>query len=244
MDKTVLITGSSRGIGRAAARRFAEHGWRVAVHCHRETTAAQALVEELTGRGLQAQAFQADIGSFSEAARLIREATERFGPLDALINNAGIASAKLLTDYTEEEWDELFRVNVKSLFNCCHAVLPSMISRKSGTIVNLSSMWGQAGASCEVPYSAAKAAVIGFTKALAKELGPSGITVNCVAPGFIDTDMNAHLAEEDRAALKEETPLGRVGTPDDVAGALYYLCSSSASFITGQVLAVNGGFVI
>ncbi len=160
------------------------------------------------------------------------------------MNNAGIARQKLFTEVTAAEWDEMFGVCVKGAFHCCQAVLPQMIRRKWGRIINVSSMWGQVGASCEAPYSAAKAALIGLTKALAKEEGPSGITVNCVAPGVIDTEMMAAFSAKEKAALAEETPLGRLGTPGDVAAVIAFLASEAGAFVTGQVLCPNGGFVI
>ena len=163
---------------------------------------------------------------------------------DLLVNNAGIAQQKLFTDVTEEEWDRIFAVNVKGLYTCCRAVVPHMVRRHAGSIINVSSIWGEVGASCEVPYSASKAAVIGFTKALAKELGPSGIRVNCVSPGVIATEMNAALDPETLDALREETPLGTIGTPEDAARAILWLAGEDSAFVTGQVLGVNGGFVI
>ena len=176
--------------------------------------------------------------------RMTKEVLHQFGHIDVLINNAGIAQQKLFTDVTETEWERLFCVNVTGVFHCCQAVMPGMIRRQRGKILNLSSIWGMTGASCEVAYSAAKAAVIGLSKALAKEVGPSGITVNCVAPGVIDTQMNASLDDETRAGLREETPLGVLGKPEDVANLLFFLASEQADFITGQVISPNGGFVI
>ena len=174
----------------------------------------------------------------------VQAVVERWGQIDLLVNNAGIAQQRLFTEITEAEWDRMFAVNAKGLYACCRAVVPGMIRRHSGNIINVSSMWGQAGASCEVHYSAAKAAVIGFTKALAKELGPSGIRVNCVAPGVIATEMNAALDGETLDALREETPLGTIGTPEEAARAILWLAGDGASFVTGQVIGVNGGFVI
>lgn len=206
MKKTVLITGGSRGIGRASAQLFARQGWNVAVNYLHSQQAALDLVAELTGEGCEVMACQADVSIREQVAGMVREVGDRFGSIEVLINNAGIAQQKLFTDITPEDWDAMLDVNVKGIFNCCQAVVPGMISRKRGKIINLASIWGLTGASCEVHYSTAKAAVIGFTKALARELGPSNIQVNCVAPGIIDTDMNASLLEDDRCRLIEATP--------------------------------------
>ena len=189
-------------------------------------------------------AVPADIGDTQQVETLFSIAEKELGTVEALVNNAGIAQQKLFTDITEEDWDELFRVDVKGVFLCCRRALPGMIRRQKGCIVNISSMWGQVGASCEVHYSAAKASIIGLTKALAKETGPSGIRVNCIAPGVIQTEMNGHLSPETLEELREETPLETLGTPEDVARAALFLCSPESSFITGQVLGVNGGMVI
>lgn len=236
--RTVIITGASRGIGYDTAELFAENGWNVAANYCQTAAPALALAERFPN----VEAFRADISKREEAYALIRMAIERFGKADVLINNAGIAQQRLFTDITEEEWDRMFAVNVKGTMYCCQAVLRDMIRRKSGKIINVSSVWGQKGASCEVHYSASKAAVIGLTKALAKEVGLSGITVNCVAPGVIDTQMNRCHDEETMEALKEETPLNRLGSVRDVAQLLLFLASDKADFITGQVIGVNGGF--
>ena len=175
---------------------------------------------------------------------VIADILRTYRRIDALVNCAGIAHIGLFTDMTEEEWDHLFAVNVRSAFSVTKAVLPGMISQQKGAIVNVSSMWGEVGASCEVAYSATKAALIGLTKALAKEVGPSGVRVNCVTPGVIDTDMNAQLTEEDRVSLADETPLGRIGSAEEVAKTIFYLCGEGASFITGQILGISGGLVI
>ena len=244
MAQTVLITGGSRGIGRAAARLFAENGCNVAVNYRLSAAKAEELCGELRREGARAIAIQADVAVRADVDRMVRQIGEEFGGVDVLVNNAGIAQQKLFTDITPEEWERMLAVNLTGMFHCCQAVLPCMIHRKSGRIVNLSSMWGVTGGSCEVHYSAAKAGVIGLTKALAKELGPSHITVNCVAPGVIDTDMLAPLSSSDCAALAEETPLMRLGTPLEVAHAIFFLASDHAAFITGQVLSPNGGLVI
>ena len=242
--KTVLITGASRGIGAATARLFAQKGWAVAVNYRNSREAAEELVSEIRKNGGTALAIPADVGDPEQVEALFQTAERELGQIEALVNNAGIAQQKLFTDLTDEDWDELFRVDVKGVFLCCRRALPAMIRRHRGVIVNISSMWGQVGASCEVHYSAAKAAVIGLTRALAKEVGPSGIRVNCIAPGVIRTEMNGNLTPETLEALKEETPLELLGDPADVAKAAWFLTSEDSAFITGQVLGVNGGMVI
>ena len=242
--KTVLITGASRGIGAETARLFAERGWSVGINYHRSENRAGALAEELRAMGAEAGLYRADVSDRAQVDRMVSCFLSDFGRIDALVCSAGIARQELFTDITAESWRALMAVDLDGVFHCCQAVLPDMLHRKAGKLVTLSSMWGQAGASCEVAYSAAKAGVIGLTKALARELGPSGITVNCVAPGVIDTEMNGNLSPEDRAALAEETPLERLGTPRDAAEAVWFLVSPAGDFFTGQVLAPNGGFVI
>lgn len=244
MNQTVLITGASRGIGRAAAIKFARAGWNVALNYHHSSRQAMELAEELAAAHCSVLPLQADVSRREQVDAMVAQALHTFGHIDALVNNCGIAQQKLFTDLSEADWDRMFDVNLKSMFHCCQSVLPHMLRRHSGCIVNLSSIWGIAGASCEVHYSASKAAVIGLTKALAKEVGPSGIRVNCVAPGVVATDMNANLDEETMAALKEETPLETIGTPEDIAESIYFLCTPASRFTTGQVLSPNGGIVI
>ena len=244
MRRTVLITGGSRGIGAACVGAFARAGWSVVFLYRRAEEAAEALCARLRGEGLDVSCRRCDVSRRDEVFRTVDDLMRTYHRFDALVNNAGVAHIGLFTDMTEAQWDALFAVNVKGAFNVTQAVLPSMISQGSGAIVNVSSMWGEVGASCEVAYSAAKAALIGMTKALAKEVGPSGVRVNCVSPGVIDTDMNAELTEADLAALAEETPLGRTGRAEEVAEAALYLCGEGASFITGQVLGVSGGLVV
>jgi len=244
MSRTALITGAATGIGRETAKRFATEGWNVAVHYNSSEAAAQSLVDELKARHTSAIRVQADVRDPYAVKAMAEKVCRAFTRIDALVCGVGIAQQKLFTDITAREWDDMFDVNVKGVFHCCQAVLPGMISRKAGSIVNVSSMWGEVGASCEVHYSASKAAVIGLTKALAKEVGPSGVRVNCVAPGVIATAMTTHLDEDAIATLKEDTPLGVIGSPRDVADAIYYLASDRAAFVTGQVLGVSGGFVI
>ncbi len=240
MQKSILITGASRGIGRACALRFAGAGFRVGINYLQSEQAARTLQDKIRMCGGCAELYCADVSD--EAA--VGEMFSAFGHADVLINNAGVAWNGLLSDMSLSQWEKVFAVNMRGTFLCAKAVLPQMISRKCGVILNVSSMWGRCGASCEVAYSASKAAVIGFTKALAKELGPSGIRVNCVAPGVIDTDMNADLSPRDMRELADETPLSRIGTCAEVADLLFYLASAQSSFVTGQVIGVDGGFVL
>lgn len=243
-QKTVLITGASGGIGREAARRFAARGYAVAMHYHSGEGEALRLAEELSAGGHRVLPIRADLRSGEEAGEMLDNVLAEFCQLDILICNAGLAWQGLLTDMTDREWREVFAVNVDAVFHCCRAAIPHFVHRKAGKIITVSSMWGQVGASCEVAYSAAKAAVIGLTKGLAKELGPSGITVNCVSPGLIQTGMNHRLDPQALEELRLETPLERIGTPADVAESLLFLASPAADFLTGQVLAPNGGLVI
>ena len=231
----VVITGGSRGIGAEAVRTFRRRGDRVTFLYARSAEAAEALARE-TG----AEAIQCDVAD----PTAVEETFAGLGDVDILICNAGIAHQGLVTDIGEAEWHRLFEVNVHGVYRCICAALPGMIRRQAGCIITVASMWGQVGASCEVCYSATKAALIGFTKALAQEVGPSGVRVNCVAPGVIDTDMNAALDEAALAALADETPLGRIGSPAEIARAVLFLAGDEASFITGQVLGVNGGFTV
>lgn len=241
--KTVLITGSARGIGAATAALFADSGYNVVINYNTSEAEALSLYEKLRAKGCNAITVRADVSKKNEAEFLFGEAKKTFGGVDVLVNNAGIAQQKLFTDITSQDYDRMFDCNVKSVFNCCQCALPYMIHNKSGRIINISSMWGIVGASCEVHYSASKAAVIGMTKALAREVAPSGITVNCIAPGVIDTPMNKGFDEETINALKEETPVGRIGTPEEIAKAVLFFANDSSGFITGQVLGIDGGFI-
>ena len=239
--KKALVTGAAGGIGQAIAARLCRDGYHVILNCFHSTEAAAQLCGRLNAeKSSCAEVVRADVSDFMQTETMFRDA----GEIDLLVNNAGVAQQKLFTDLTEDDWQRMISVDVTGVFHCCRFALPAMIRRKSGRIINISSMWGQVGASCEVHYSAAKAAVIGLTKALAKEVGPSGITVNCIAPGVIDTPMNAAFGPETMRELTEETPLCRLGTPEDIAAAVSFLASPEAGFITGQVLGVNGGFVI
>ena len=236
--RNVLVTGASRGIGKACVYEFIKNGDRVFLNYNKSQDEAERIAAE-TG----AIPVKADITNPDEVKKM-KEIVRGYDKIDVIINNAGISQIKMFTDITENDWNNMFDVNVKGMYNVTHAFIGDMISAKKGKIINISSMWGITGGSCEVHYSAAKAAVIGFTKALAKEMGPSNINVNCIAPGVIDTDMNAHLSEDDIKDLKEETPLMRIGTPHEVARTALFLASEDASFITGQVINVDGGMVI
>ena len=237
--KTVLITGGSRGIGRAMVELFAKNGYKVAFTYKNSINEAKSLAEK-TG----AVPIIADSSDESAVSEAVSKAKEAIGEIDCLINNAGISSFNIFTDITLDEWNNMLDVNLNGAFLYTREVLGGMISRKRGRIINITSVWGLVGSSCEVAYSTTKAALIGMTKALAKELGPSGITVNAIAPGVIDTDMNGVLTSDDMDVLKDETPLGRIGKPGEVASAALYLASDDAGFITGEVLNISGGFVV
>lgn len=241
---TVLITGGAGGIGAALCREFAASGYKVAINYFQSADAAKVLSEEIVLKGGVAKAYKADISSSAEVSKMVVDIMEDLGHIDVVINNAAVAYQGLITDTTESMYSKIMDVNVKGAFNTTKAVLPGMIHRKNGVIINVSSMWGQVGASCEVVYSTSKAALIGFTKSLAKEVGPSGIRVNCIAPGVVDTPMNSRHSEETMKELSDETPLERLGRPEDIAKAALFLASENASFITGQILGVNGGFII
>ena len=233
--RNVIVTGGSRGIGAAVVRRFADNGDNV-VFLYRSDDKAAARVGIPCVKG--------DISDPQEVKRMITRAADYLGGIDVLVNNAGIAQSALVTDISDPDYMNMINTDLSGTFYCCRQAIPYFLRNHSGAIVNISSMWGEVGASMEVHYSAAKAGVIGLTKALAKELGPSGVRVNCVAPGMIDTDMNRTYSPEDIQAVVDETPLMRIGKPEDVAEAVFFLASDKASFITGQVLGVNGGYVI
>lgn len=241
--KTIIITGSSKGIGAAIATLAAKQGYNVVINYLTNQSRAEALAAELN-RITACIAVKADVSDFEQAQALYAAAVKRFGKADVLVNNAAISQIKLFNDLSIADWQRMFDVNVNGVFNCTKAVLPAMLERKYGRIINIASMWGETGASCETAYSAGKAAVIGLTKALAKEVAPSGITVNCVSPGLIATEMNGGLDKEALDAVIIETPLGRIGLPDEIAESVLFFASEKAAFITGQVLGVNGGLLI
>jgi 3-oxoacyl-[acyl-carrier protein] reductase len=233
--KKALVTGSSRGIGAETARELARRGWQVSLNYLNAETEALALAREL-----DCPAFRADVSDPEQ----VRAMFDALGPCDLLVNNAGVAWTGLLTDMTDAEWRRLFAVNVDGMFYCCRRAIPHMVRQKSGCIVNLASILGVSGGSCETAYSATKGAVIAFSRALAKELGPSGIRVNCVAPGAIDTRMLGNLSAPEKSALADATALCRLGTPGDVARVVAFLASEDAGFITGQVIGADGALVI
>ncbi len=239
MNKTVFITGGSRGIGSRAVEAFKNAGYNVAFTYLKSEEEAKTLASKYN-----AFAIQADVSKSEDVQNAINLAIDRFGKIDVLVNNAGISEFCLFSDITDDKWHKMIDTNLSGAFYSSRAVIKDMINRKSGIIINISSMWGEVGASCEVHYSAAKAGLIGLTKALAKEVGPSGIRVNCICPGVIETEMNAHLSKEDMEQLIYDTPLGKIGNCDDVCNTMLFLASDSASFITGQILGVNGGYII
>lgn len=241
--RVALVTGASRGIGRAVAARLSRAGYAVGVNYHVRQDKADELVAELAAEGGEALALQADVANRGAVDAMVRRLSDAFGPVTLLVNNAGVAGQALFQDVTDELWERYFSVNLNGARHTIQAVLPSMLHNKAGCIINVSSIWGQHGASCEVTYSCTKHALIGLTRSLAMELAPSGIRVNCVAPGVINTDMVRVLGEETLRSLAEQTPLGRLGTPEDIAAAVGFLASDEASFITGQVLTSDGGFL-
>ena len=244
MDRVALVTGASRGIGRAIAWELAEAGYAVCINYLEHAKQAEELAEEIRERGGSAMAVQADVADRVAVAAMVREAEAAFGPVTLLVNNAGIAGQIQFQDITDEQWDRYLAVNLGGARNAIQAVLPQMLHVKAGCIVNISSIWGLRGASCEVAYACTKAALVGLTRSLALELAPSHIRVNCVAPGVINTDMVQVLGQETLRELAQETPLGRLGTPEDIAHAVAFLASEKASFLTGQILAADGGFIV
>lgn len=244
MEQTALVTGASRGIGRAVALELARGGWNVCVNYLERRDAALEVVSQIEALGRHAIAVQADVADRQAVEAMARTAAAGLGPVSLLVNNAGVSPHGLFQDTSDDEWERVLAVNLTGARNAIQAVLPHMLSEKQGCIVNISSIWGLRGASCEVAYACSKAALIGLTRSLALELAPSGIRVNCVAPGCIDTDMVRVLGEETRAMLVEQTPLGRLGTPEDIAHAVAFFAQERSSFLTGQVLTADGGFIV
>ena len=244
MEKIALVTGASRGIGRGIALQLGREGWDICVNYIEQKEAAEAVAAELRAMGRRAMTCQADVANREAVFAMVRSVEQELGPVSLLVNNAGIAGQCLFQDVTDELWNRYMAVNLGGARNTIQAVLPRMIHEKEGCIINISSMWGLRGASCEVTYCCTKAALIALTRSLALELAPSHIRVNCVAPGVIDTDMVQVLGQETLDALAEQTPLGRLGTPEDIAHAVSFFASDKASFLTGQVLTADGGFIV
>ena len=238
--KTIIVTGGSRGIGKAIVEKFASENYNVILNYNKSEFAALDIAKKYPN----VEVFKADVSNTKDVEAMINFAETKFGQIEILINNAGISSTGLLQDLSLEEWNRLFEVNVTGTFLVTREVLPRMISKKSGKIINISSVWGLVGASMEVAYSASKAAIIGFTKALAKEVGPSNITVNCIAPGIVMTDMVNNLSVDEFEQIRSEIPLGRIGSTEDIANAAFYLASDSANYMTGQIISPNGGWII
>lgn len=240
--KTVIVTGGSRGIGAAIVKELAWCGYNVVLDYNKSENAAKKIKEELKEKNINIEIFKADVSKRKEVKELIKFTLEKYKNIDVLINNAGIDQIKTFRDITDEDWNNMMQINLNSVFYCSQEVLENMIYNKCGCIINISSIWGQVGASCEVHYSASKAAVDGFTKALAKELGPSNIRVNSISPGFIDTDMNKELKEEDLIEIKKEIPLGRIAKPEEIAKSVKWLIEDN--YVTGQIISINGGWNI
>lgn len=244
MSKTVIVTGASKGIGATTAIHFAERGYNVVINYNNSFQSAKLLTTSLKSRGFSVIQIKADVSNRMETDLLIKETIDKFGSIDILVNNAGISQIGLIDEIDDYDAQRIFDVNLKGVYNCCRSVTPYMVNQKYGKIINITSMWGQIGASCEVAYSASKAGVIGLTKALAKELAPSNITVNAISPGLIETSMNANVSIDDLNSFVEDIPLGRIGNTSDVANAVLFLANDSSNYITGQIIGVNGGYVV
>jgi 3-oxoacyl-[acyl-carrier protein] reductase len=241
-ERVVVVTGGSRGIGRSVALRFSQNRAKIViVHYDPDDAASKDTLEMLSGEGVEAESHRVDVSSFGDVDALFKDILSRFGKVDVLINNAGITRDTLLMRMSEDDWDAVIRVNLKSVFNCTYAVIRPMIKQRAGRIVNISSVVGQIGNAGQANYAASKAGIMGFTKTIAREVASRGITVNAVAPGFIDTEMTASLAEKAKDYFLQQIPMGRIGKPEEVTEVVYWLCSEGASYITGQVIHVNGG---
>ena len=240
--KTVIVTGGSRGIGASIVKELAKCGYNVVLNYNKSEEAAMNIQKELCNQNINIEIFKADVSKRAEVKELVKFTLDKFKNVDILINNAGIDQIKLFTDITDDDWNTMMQVNVNSVFYCTQEVLENMIHNKKGCIINISSIWGSIGASCEVHYSASKAAIEGMTKALAKELGPSNIRVNSIAPGLVDTDMNKNVTEEDIQELKKEIPLGRMAKPEEIAKSVKWLIEDE--YVSGQIISVNGGWGI
>lgn len=243
MKRTAFVTGGSKGIGAAVVRKLCEDGFQVAVNYNSSEQRAKALCSELTSLGYRAVAVKGDVSSAGDVKRMFAEIREELGCVSVLVNNAGVSLWGLFDSVTDEQWQHILGVNLTGAVNCSREALGDMLKEKYGRIINISSVWGQVGASCEAVYSATKAGLIGLTRALAKEYAPSGITVNCVSPGVVDTDMMNRFSDSEKSEIYEEIPMGRAGTPEEVAAAVAFFAGDGAAYVTGQVLGVNGGTV-
>ena len=242
MQKIAIITGASRGIGRACTKMLAKDGMKIIANYNKSDNEAKKLKDELEKEGIEIDIYKADVSKKNEVKEMVNYALSKYGKIDLLINNAGIAQTKMFTDITDDDWNNMINTNLSSVFFITREVLPSMIEKKDGCIINISSIWGTNGGSCEVHYSVAKAGIIGMTKALAKEVGPCNIRVNAIAPGIIDTDMNRELSEEELRYIEKNIPLEKIGNPDDIAKCVKLLIDNI--YITGQVIKVDGGWFI
>lgn len=240
--KTIIITGGARGIGKAIVYELAKQKYNIALNYNTSEDEAKQIQEDLTNQGYSVEIYKADVTKKDEVENMVKEVIKQQGKIDVLINNAGISQIKPFAEITEEDWDNMINTNLKSLYYTSQAVLSSMLQEQKGLIINISSIWGIIGGSCEVHYSTAKAGVNGFTKALAKELGPSNIRVNAIAPGIIDTKMNEHLSEEEKKQIEEEIPLGKIGKPEEIAKAIKWLIEDE--YTTGQIISIDGGWGI
>jgi len=242
VEKAVIVTGGSRGIGEAIVKTLAEAGYRIILNYNKSEQKAKKIQEEFTNKGYNVEIFKADVSKREEAKKLVEYAIQKYKNIDVLINNAGISQTKLFTDITDDDWNTMINTNLNSAFYMCQEILPNMIHNKKGCIINISSIWGTTGASCEVHYSVAKAGMDSLTKALAKELGPSNIRVNSIAPGIIDTEMNKNIKEKEKQSIIEEIPLGKIGKPETIAKAVKWLIEDD--YTTGQIISINGGWNI
>ncbi|MEW9095734.1 MAG: SDR family oxidoreductase [Clostridiaceae bacterium] len=243
MNKVALVTGGSRGIGKGIAIELAKAGYSVIINYRKDEDSAKETLNEVKSLGGYGEIYKCDVGSYKDSKKMIEDIIRKFGKLDVLVNNAGISKVGLFIDFKEEDWDDIINTNLKGVFNCCHNAVPYMLEKKEGVIINISSMWGEVGASCEVIYSASKGGINSFTKALAKELGPSNIRVNTISPGVINTEMNCWLSGEERKSLEEEIPLCKFGECEDIGKAVVFLCSNSSKYITGQIITIDGGMI-
>lgn len=240
--KTVIVTGGSRGIGAAIVKELAKEDYNIILNYNNSEEHAKKIKKELEEQNIKIEIFKADVSKKEEVKELIKFSLEKYKNIDILINNAGIDQIKPFMDITQEDWNRIMQVNLNSVFYCCQEVLKNMIHNKNGCIINISSIWGRIGASCEVHYSASKAAIDGLTKALAKEMGPSNIRVNAIAPGIIETDMNKELSKEDLKEIVSQIPLGRIAKPEEIVKSVKWLIDDE--YVTGQIISVDGGWII